>query len=191
MNTTRILLSCLLALTLAAAGCSKEGADTPAGAKRTASVEIVAAEAKGFTVGAMMAANPVYVFFDPQCPHCAHLWQASKPLHAKRKFVWIPVGLMNAASTSQGAALLSAGDPMQRMDEHEQSILAGRGGMSASSPPAELEQAVKSNTRLFNNFGIESVPFLIARNPRTGQTVTHNGSMGTAALADLLGVDAP
>ena len=193
MKNTRVVLSCLLALALAVSGCSKESADTAAaaGAKRTASVEVVAAEARGFTVGAMMAANPVYVFFDPQCPHCARLWQASTPLHRKLKFVWIPVGIINAASTSQGAALLSAGDPAQRMEEHEKSILAGQGGTSASSPPAELEQAVKNNTRLFNNFGIESVPVVIARNARTGMTVTHNGSMDTAALAELLGVDAP
>ena len=190
----RLIVTCLLGLSLALDGCSKQQSAAPAetGPRRTPTVEIVASEARGFTVGAMMNANAVYVFFDPQCPHCAHLWQASLPLHRKAKFIWIPVGLINAASSSQGAALLSASDPARSMAEHEKSLAAGQGGMSASaSVTPAMEQAIKGNTRLFNNLGIESVPFVLARNPRTGLTVTRAGSMSTAALAELVGVDAP
>ena len=193
MTHSRMLLAWLVAACLALAACSQQD-DTSAknAPKRSPSVEIVAAEAKGFTVGAMMNANAVYVFFDAQCPHCAHLWEASVPLHKKAKFVWIPVGLINASSSSQGAALLSAADPGQSMAEHEKSMLAGQGGLSASSSvdPA-MADAIKSNTRLFNNLGLESVPFVVARNPRSGLTVTRGGSMATGALAELIGVDAP
>ena len=192
-NYTRWMLPGLLALSLTVSGCSKQNTDAaaPTGPKRTASLDIVSAEAKGFTVGAMMSTHAVYVFFDPQCPHCAHLWEASAPLRGKLRFVWIPVGLLNASSAAQGATLLAASDPAQRMAEHEKSILAGQGGISAGSGVTpEVEQAVKNNTRLFNNLGIESVPFIIARKARSGQTVTHSGAMDTAALANLLGVDA-
>jgi len=194
MKRTPWMLAWLMAACLALAACSKQ--DTPAaapeGTKRTPSVEIVAAEAKGFTVGAMMNANAVYVFFDSQCKHCAHLWEASVPLHKKAKFIWIPVGLINASSSSQGAALLSSADPAQTMSEHEKSMLAGQGGISASaSVTPAMEQALKNNTRLFNNLGIESVPYIVARNPRSGLTITRAGSMATAALAELVGVDAP
>jgi len=192
MNRTRFLLAGLLAMCLGLASCSKQDTAPGAAPKRSASVEIVSSEAKGFTAGAMMNANAVYVFFDAQCPHCARLWEASVPLHKKAKFVWIPVGLLNAASSSQGAALLSSADPAQSMSEHEKSMLAGQGGISASSSvTSAMEEALKSNTRLFNNLGIESVPFTIARNARTGMTVSRGGTMETAALADLIGVDAP
>lgn len=193
MNPARLVPVMLLALLLTLAGCSRQDAPSVQnGPKRSPSVEIVAAEAKGFTVGAMMNANAVYVFFDAQCSHCAHLWEASLPLHKKARFIWIPVGLLNAASSSQGAALLSATDPAQSMAEHEKSMLAGQGGISASaSATPAMEQAIKANTRLFNNLGVESVPFIIARNPRTGLTVTRNGSMATGPLAELLGIDAP
>jgi len=192
MNRTRILLAGLLALCLGLAACSKQEPAASAAPKRSPSVEIVAAEAKGFAVGSMMSANPVYVFFDAQCPHCSRLWEASVPLHKKARFVWIPVGLLNAASSSQGAALLSSADPVQTMTEHEKSILAGQGGISASASVAPgMEEALKSNTRLFNNLGIESVPFTVARNARTGLTILRGGTMGTAALAELIGVDAP
>jgi thiol:disulfide interchange protein DsbG len=152
----------------------------------------VATQGKGFTVGAMMAANTAYVLFDPQCPHCGHLWNASLPLHGKVKFVWVPVTLMNAKSGPQGATLLAAADPAALMTEHEKSLLAGTGGISASaSVTSELEQALKNNTALFNSLKVESVPYILAKNQRTGEVVTHNGAMDTAALSNFLGLSQP
>ena len=155
-------------------------------------LEAVAAQGKGFSVGAMMSANPVYVLFDPQCPHCGHLWQASLPLQSKVKFVWVPVAIMNAKSGPQGAALLSAANPVEAMTQHEQSLLSGTGGMSASaSIPDELEQSIKGNTALFNSLRIESVPYVLTKNLKTGQLVTRSGAMGTPELAELVGVSVP
>jgi thiol:disulfide interchange protein DsbG len=188
--------SSLLILMLALSACSPQespkAGPAAAPAKQAASVEVAAAQGKGFTVGALMSANTAYVFFDPQCPHCGHLWNASLPLQKKVKFVWIPVGWINATSTTQGAALLTAANPAELMTEHETSLLAGKGGISASSSIApDIEKAIKGNTQLLNSFGAESVPFILARNVKTGQTVTRDGSMSTTALAELLGVDAP
>lgn len=181
-----------LALTLGA--CSpKESPDKPAAASRPAlPYDAAASQGKGFTVGAMMSANAVYVLFDPQCPHCGHLWEASIPLHKKARFVWIPVSIMNPKSGPQGAALLTAANPAELMAAHEKSILAGTGGIAASaSIPPDLELTLKKNTELFNSLGVESVPFILAKNVRTGQVVTHNGALATPALAEFLGLDQP
>jgi thiol:disulfide interchange protein DsbG len=97
----------------------------------------IAAEGKGFTVGALMSANTVYVLFDPQCPHCGHLWESAKPLLGKVKFVWMPVSIINAKSGAQGAALLAASNPLEAMTAHEASILAGTGGMGRVRSKAE------------------------------------------------------
>lgn len=193
LNHSSLLLCCLLGLSLAIGGCSKQEPEAAAAAapKRIPSLEIVSTESKGFTVGAMMSANPVYVFFDPQCPHCSRLWEASVPLQKKAKFVWIPINLLNASSAPQGATILSSADPAQSMAEHEKSMLANQGGIAAAGIKPEMEQAIKKNTALFNNLGIEGVPFLIARNARTGSTVSRGGEVGTAALAELVGVDPP
>ena len=193
MNLTR-LFSSLALVALLLAGCSpKESATSAASpAQRTVSLATVAAQAKGFTAGTLMAANTVYVFFDPQCPHCGRLWEAALPLQKKIKFVWIPVGIINASSSAQGAALLSAANPVELMTEHEASLLAGKGGISASAnAPADVVQAIKANTQLLNSLGAESVPFIVAQNPTTGQTVSREGSMETAALAEFLGTTAP
>lgn len=194
-----IRTSHLSALTLAAAlalslsGCSPE----PSAPTSTATApiaqaqayEAVSASAKGFTVGAMMGANAVYVLFDPQCPHCSHLWEASLPLHGQVKFVWAPVSLLGPKSLPQGAALMQAADPLAVMTEHEKSLLAGQGGISASaSVPDEVEAAIKANTQLLDTLGADSVPFIVAKHPQTGQAITKAGAMDTATLAALLGV---
>ena len=192
LKSAAISLSLATALLLTLGACSKQDAPaTPVATSITsASYDQVAATGKGFTVGALMSAQAVYVLFDPQCPHCGHLWQASIPLHDKVKFVWVPVAFNTGKSLTQAAALLSATNPLEAMSAHEQSLLAGTGGMAASSsPPDELVQAVKNNTQLLTSLGVDSVPFVLAKNRRSGEIVSHNGAMDTGALAKLLGVD--
>ena len=187
--TLTIVAACALVLT----GCSQQDAPTKPTAVATAqSYDAVVAQGKGFTVGAMMSANAVYVLFDPQCPHCGHLWEASKPLLKKVKFIWVPVSIINGNSAPQGAALLSTANPMELMSTHETSILAGTGGLpTASGASPEVELAIKKNTLLFNSMGVESVPYIVAKNARTGQVITNNGALSTAALADFLGIEHP
>ena len=192
-----LIAALALSLGLGLVACSKPDAPaTPVSASPTAAPDLsyskVVAEGKGFTVGVMMSANTVYVLFDPQCPHCGHLWQASQALLGKAKFVWIPVSIINAKSASQGAALLGAANPTDLMAAHEASLLAGTGGLSDTAGPSPALQAIiKGNTQLFNDLALESVPFVVAKNARTGQVVTHSGAMDAPALAQWLGVDGP
>jgi thiol:disulfide interchange protein DsbG len=155
------------------------------------SLAAISTGATGFVVGAPMSARTVYVFFDAQCPHCGALWYAAKPLKAQAKFVWIPVGLLNGASTSQGAALLAAADPAAAMDLHEASMIAKSGGISAASNTDAQKEAVAKNTALMNSFGFASIPTIIGTNAQTGALVTQEGSMSTVALAGLLGLQVP
>jgi thiol:disulfide interchange protein DsbG len=172
---------------------AKASAAAPAQATPPAQpYQAVATQGKGFSVGAVMSAHTVYVLFDPQCPHCGHLWEASQPLLSKAKFVWIPVALMNGKSAAQGAALLTAGNPAETMAAHEKSLLAGSGGMAASaSVPADVEQIIKKNTELLTSLGADSVPYIVAKNVQTGQVVTNSGAMDTAALTSFLGINPP
>lgn len=175
-------------------GCTKQDtAATPAAATAIApaqSYDALAKDGKGFTAGAMMSAQTAYVLFDPQCPHCGALWNASLPLQKKVKFVWIPVSLMNPKSTLQGAALLTAANPVELMTSHEAALLAGNGGMIAdANPSAEAQAAMKANTLLFNSIGATSVPYIVAKNANTGAVVTNSGALQTPALAAFLGVE--
>ena len=90
---------------------------------------------------------------------------------------------------TQGAAILAASNPAEFMTAHEASLLAGTGGapLPASMSP-EHEAIIKANTELFNSLKVESVPYVLAKNLKTGTVVTNAGAMETAALAEFLGV---
>lgn len=193
MKFRQVFSSSLLLVAMVLGACSpQDSSSSAAQGKRELSLETVQAQTRGFVAGSVMSANTVYVFFDAQCPHCSRLWEASTPLHRKVKFVWIPIGLINNSSTTQGAALLSAANPVELMAEHEASLLAGRGGISASSSiPSDITQAIKNNTQLWTSFGAESVPFIVAKNLKTGQLVSKEGALTTDALAAFLGLDFP
>jgi thiol:disulfide interchange protein DsbG len=147
------------------------------------------ATGSGFTVGNMMAVRQVYVFFDPQCPHCGHLWEAAKPLANQVRMVWMPVGFISPKSTPQGAALLASTDPVTAMSAHEAGLLSGKGGLiPPDNLPAELTEKVKANTKLWQKLGGESVPTLVFKNPATGEATKFAGSMDTENLKKMLGI---
>ena len=194
MITRRLSLALLATSALGLMACSRE--DAASGQPATAApidpaqaYDTVSREAKGFTAGAMMSAHTVYVLFDPQCPHCSHLWESSLPLQTKVKFVWAPVAIIGPKSLPQGAALMQAANPVETMTAHEKSLLAGQGGMSASaSIPAEIEATIKANTGLLDRLGADSVPFIVARHAGSGHVITRAGSMDTAGLSSWLGM---
>lgn len=190
--TFKIFSMALIAASLLLAGCGKENSDTPVGASATTvSIAAIEAEAKGFTVGSAISTRTVYVFFDSQCPHCTALWYSAKPLLAQARFVWIPVGVLNPSSTAQGATILAAADPVAAMNEHEAAMLAQRGGISAASDIDAQKKIVSKNTDLLTRFGFASIPTIIARHAQSGDLVTQEGSLPTAALATLLGLRVP
>ena len=190
------LLPTLLAGILALAGCSdaKDKAAAPAAGTATAaavSIPAIATEAKGFTVGSSMSVRTVYVFFDAQCPHCGVLWEQARPLKAQAKFVWIPVGLINASSTTQGAALLASADPAAAMDAHEASMKDHKGGIAAGGNLDAQKAAVESNTKLLTRLQFPGVPTIVAKHAITGELVVKEGALPTAALANALGLVPP
>lgn len=189
----RFLAAALLIAGLAACKDSPstapaQGSAAPA-TQQAVSVETLAAEAKGFTVGSEMSVRRVFVFFDPQCPHCAALWTAAKPLKSQARFIWIPVGLLNPTSTLQGAAILASSDPVATMDQHEASFK--QGGITAQGDNEAQKAAVAANTALMNRFGFGGVPVIVAKHAVTGELVVKEGSMPTAALAGALGLQVP
>jgi thiol:disulfide interchange protein DsbG len=192
MKTVQIIIAALAA-SLFLSGC-KDAADksgAQASAEAPVSTTAIAAEASGFTVGSAISARTVYVFFDPQCPHCAALWGAAKPLKSQAKFVWIPVALMNKTSEGQGAALLAAQNPVAAMDEHEALMTAQKGGIAPSGNLDAQKALVAKNTELMKRFGFASIPTIVAQHAQTGALVTREGGLPTAELAKLLGLDVP
>lgn len=201
MKLRHVALPLLASLALLSA-CSKEDASAPAASASPASattpiaasqaLDVLAAQGKGFAAGKILSANAVYVLFDPQCPHCARLWEASMPLHGGVKFVWLPVAIMNAKSAPQGAAIMTSTNPVQAMAAHETSLLAGNGGTAASADIApDVLAAIKTNTDLLERLGATSVPYIVALHQRSNEVVMQAGANDTQALTNFLGLGQP
>lgn len=180
----------LIAL-LGLAACSREpqGTASPGDIAPTDAVDALAEMGKGFAAGTPMSRQTVYVLFDPQCPHCGHLWNASQPLLARTRFVWLPVAIINASSQPQGAVLLGAADPVATMNEHERLLLDGRGGIAAPAGiSGDVRAAIALNTELMQRLGADAVPFIVTRHAGTGEAVSHAGALSTEALSSLIGL---
>jgi len=197
-TASQILAALLLCVGLAAckdspapSSSSAPSAAAPQAGSSKVSIEEIAAQAKGFTVGSEMSIRRVFVFFDPQCPHCSALWVAAKPLKSQARFVWIPVGLLNPTSSVQGAAILAAADPVSAMDQHEASMTDKKGGITAQGDNTEQKASVASNTALMNRYGFGGVPVIVGKHATTGELVIKEGSLPTGALAAALGLQAP
>jgi thiol:disulfide interchange protein DsbG len=151
-------------------------------------VEAVIAKGTGFAVGAnMMAAKVLYVLFDPQCPHCGHLWETTKPLAKEIRIVWMPVAFMGAKSAPQGAAILAAADPAATMNAHEARLSANLGGMEPpANPDPALLAKITANTALWQELKGASVPLLVFKDPVSGQSSTLEGALETDQLKQLM-----
>lgn len=174
-------------------GCDRQAAApsaaAPAAKPSAQEAYTLAAQGNGFTVGPVMAANTVYVFFDPTCPHCAALWDNAKPLAHRLKIVWIPIGWLQRSSEPQAATILSAPDPVAAMTENEVSVKQRAGGITVSgSLSDDVIAKVKANTDLFKKLGEESVPLIVFKNGKTGQHGTVAGAVPTEQLAAMAGV---
>ncbi len=175
------------------AGCGEskqEAPSAPVASVPAADVyDTVAKKANGFTVGNMMAAKVVYVFFDTQCPHCAAFWNEVKPVLGQIRMVWIPVRLLQDISAQQGAMILSAGDPAAEMEKNEQSRNAGGKGLEPAGNIAKDQlDKVRANTDLMVSIGASAVPYLVYKSPVNGASASYEGGMGAEDLKKLLGI---
>jgi thiol:disulfide interchange protein DsbG len=206
MNTIQRLLTCiaLSCSALALTACDKPAGDstnasTPASnvPADTGPVDFDKLEAlKGFIVGSgpsIMTQTSAYVFFDPQCPHCAELWVNAQPLHQQVKMKWIPVAFINAKSKTQAGVLLEAQNPVELMTKYETEMTASKNSaVLDGSPRAETLEDVERNTQAWKNSGAQSVPAILYRDPKNaGKVSMVTGAAPTASIAALFGVSAP
>ncbi|MFA7665807.1 MAG: thioredoxin fold domain-containing protein [Burkholderiaceae bacterium] len=191
-RTVLTTVFCGAGLTLA--GCEKAEApiDAPVVTPLPATLpsvsrQLLAEQGRGFSVGAPDSTTVVYVFFDPQCPHCASLWKTQQAFLGQARFVWMPVGLIRSASRTQGATILAAADPVAAMSEHEAQLSPnGSGGISVDRRAVDaFGPVVDKNTALFERLGLRSVPHLYVSRP--GRTlVEQRGAPAPARLQALL-----
>lgn len=127
--------------------------------------------------------NTVYVFFDPQCPHCGELWNAAQnEVFKEKRFVWIPVSFMNELSPKQSATILMSQDPVKSMNSHEISLKNGYKGLTSfDNIPENINNRIKVNGLFFSKLNSQSVP-VVLHMTKKGEIDAKEGSMTVEEL---------
>ena len=193
-RTLTAVLAVVAVLALSGCDSSKTPTSSTPAEAASAAVDNFAAlnNLKGFTVGtgaSSVSMPKAYIFFDPQCPHCSRLWEAAKPLQAKVRIKWIPVGLLNGLSSTQAAMLIEAADPVARMAANEATYLAtNRPPTTTAEVKDATRKSVEENTDMLRKLNATSVPFIVYRDPATREMTTVAGVRPTEVLAQMFGV---
>ena len=145
--------------------------------------------AKGISIGPNASDYTVFVMFDPQCLHCARLWEESKGLTETIKFVWVPVNFFDGNSKAQSALLLGSSSPREDMDRVLSPVAARMGStLQQDAVQPYLDASIKSNTDLINRFHVLAVPYVVARNQTTSEYAARQGGMSREMLKRFLGI---
>lgn len=152
-------------------------------------------DTRGFLVGNVKAPQSVFVFFDPQCPHCGMLWRETLPLHEQANFIWVPVSFIGGKTQRgdqsyrvghlQGAAMLSSDAPVQMMSHHETLLSNGEGGVrtEAMDLPEAAIAAIGRNTEEFRLAKQQSVPLVVWVTP-AGELRSFSGAVSSATFVE-------
>jgi len=127
----------------------------------------------------------MYVFFDPQCPHCTQLWLNAKDnINKDLPIVWIPVAVLNQNSMQQAAAILAATDPVEAMNKHETLRKEGKNGIEANMINPKFYEQVKINNTQFDITKATGVP-LILKQSKDGTIKAASGELTPQILNDF------
>jgi len=115
--------------------------------------------------GAPAPKSIVYVFFDPNCPYCRHVWLALQ--HYEKVGLqtrWVPVGVLTPTSRGRAAAIIEAADKAAALHKNESEYRPGGGGGGIeplANPKPETLAKLAANRELMRAFGFRGVPGLV------------------------------
>lgn len=173
MNTplhTRRTVLCAIGASLLGVACSQEKLSP------RESYQLLTMAANGFSQHLGAAGAPIFVMFDPQCRHCAAMWEATAPL-STLNFVWVPVAVLKG-SRSLAGAIVDSQDPAATF------AAIKRDELQTVAPSAAGLAVVDSNTDLLRKCDASAVPYLVAQNPDE-TVVALQGARKTDEIAKL------
>lgn len=128
----------------------------------------------------------VYVFVDPNCPHCKKYWQAAIPYvsEGNMRVRFVPVGILGDESLRDAVDIIASQDRQKAWLD----TVEGKLENSLKSDEIALNK-VKSNFELMQRWKIESTPFSVYKDVQ-GKTKMFRGNPDDmVAFLELMGVD--
>lgn len=131
--------------------------------------------------------NPtVYIFFDPNCPYCAKLWQAKigDKLFYQLPAVWIPVSYLGDSALGKAAALLRKNTAESLANNFTQFNYETRqGGVQKVSPSEAEKNALGKSKSVWLKLGAATP--LIAYRAKSGELKVVLGLPGDAVVNEI------
>ena len=128
-----------------------------------------------------------YVFFDPNCPYCHKLYEAtrSEVQAGKLQLRWIPVGILLPTSHGKAVAMLGAKDPLKAFYQNEDHYTMGDGGIDEDLGTLEVEKKLSANEALLARTQLGAVPLMLFYS-KEGEPVMNQGAPPKDRLAAIL-----
>ena len=102
-------------------------------------------------------APAIVIFFDPNCPYCAHFWQTMHVMESFMRIRWVPVALVRPSSLAMAAHIVYSRHPRQMlaMNESHFNFKTHRGGVLPAFrvSPARAAAIHQSTELLVRNIG--------------------------------------
>ncbi len=149
------------------------GALVPAGAARAASTPaaqaLLAAMGQATTIRQGDGKRRLYVFFDPNCPYCHHLYLKLLPLLGPQDLQvhWVVLGMLTLSSEPKAAAILQAPDRLKAFEtnEHDYDFAAngqpGGGILPAKTILPQTRRLLQRNLDIYRSQKLFGVPVLV------------------------------
>ncbi len=132
---------------------------------------------RGIATQGGMTTPSLYVFFDPNCPFSAKLWQrqvGGKPF-ADVPAVWIPVTYLEQSSLGKGAALLRASSMEELAHNFRDANIEYRQGAVTAVAPTDAERlALGRSKAVWLKLG-SATPMLVYRSKSGGAHAYRRG----------------
>jgi len=204
MKFKSIILTAVLSFALVGCFDSKDDVKEPGAntsIQKTNSPEIavrdyIQKETTHFSTGkeTNVLSDKVFVFFDPQCPHCSSLWKNFQDEKVKDvNVVWIPVSVLGSKSEHQAGIMLSAKDPVALFNEHEQLMSQlkyeeadtafAKYGENISK---EVVDKLNKNNKIFDETGATGVPLVLKLSKDGKNIIGAPGELSVQLITDLM-----
>lgn len=139
MKFPRLLITCVFALVTVTASAQSDGIPKPEPLPDHIWQHI--RSLRGIATQDDMSAPSLYVFFDPNCPFSAKLWQRQvngKPF-GDIPAIWVPVTFVNQTSVGKAVALLRANSKTELARNFNEAKLDAREGAATPATHTQAE----------------------------------------------------
>jgi len=135
----------------------------------------------------------VYLFFDPNCPYCHHVFGSLMKIRKARadlQFRWIPLGMLGSNSMAKAAAIIQAPDPLKAFVTNEKNYGFLNSDTGGGIPPAKQVDAASQtildeNLSILQGQNLYGIPVVVFQ-ADDGKPFYFSGQRSEAQLREIL-----